>query len=362
VPVLVLTTTSPTTLIYTNLMITRILYPEEKTKYQKLINHPLQTWEWGDFKEKEGRKVVRLGVFEKDRMISAYQVSFHSIPKLPHTIGYLPRGPRITKEMLSALRSIARENRCIFIKLEPDRIHKTHTPEEKLINPKPKFSDLLPSPKSNFWPFTFTIDLRKQEDELLSSMHKKTRYNIKVAQKHRVQIIENNSPSGFNQYLDLLFATAKRQNIYFHTRSYHQKMYKILKSTGMLHILLAKYQGKVLSAFMLFKLKDRLFYPYGASSSDHRETMASTLLMYNTILLGKKLNCKTLDLWGSLGPRAKEKDFSYGVHRFKQGFGGTLTQFIGSYDFVLNPALYKLYIKADSIRWKLLRLRAKLPL
>ncbi len=343
-------------------MITRILYPEEKTKYQRLIKHPLQSWEWGDFKEKEGHKVVRLGIFEKDRMISVYQVSFHPVPKLPYTIGYLPRGPQITKDMLSALRSVARENHSIFIKLEPDRVHKIHTPQEKLIHPKPKFPHLLPSPKSNFWPFTFTIDLQKKEDELLSSMHKKTRYNIKIAQKHQVQIVEDNSPSGFNQYLDLLFATAKRQNIFFHTRPYHQKMYKVLKPTGMLHILLAKYQGKTLSAFMLFKLKDQLFYPYGASSHEHRETMASTFIMYNSILLGKKLNCKTFDLWGSLGPNAKDKDFSYGVHRFKQGFGGTLTEFVGSHDFVLNPALYKLYTKADSLRWKLLRLKSRLPL
>jgi lipid II:glycine glycyltransferase (peptidoglycan interpeptide bridge formation enzyme) len=342
-------------------MISRILYNEEEKKYDSLVTHPLQTWAWGEFKKQEGHQVVRLGVFEKEKMISAYQVFFHPLPHTPHTIGYLPRGPQIDQEMLSALYSTARDQKCIFIKIEPDLVHQTHDPIEKVLKPKPSFPNLFPSPKSNFWPFTYLMDLQKSEEELFSSFHKKTRYNIKIAQKHAVQIVEDNSPEGFNQYLDLLFKTAKRQGVFFHTRDYHQKMYAVLKPTGMVHILLAKYQDQPLSAFMLFKLKDRFFYPYGASSSQNRQVMASTLLMWESILLGKRLGCKTFDTWGSLGPDAKESDFAYGVHRFKQGFGGILTEFVGSYDYVLNHPFYKLYTLADSARWKLLRLKAKLP-
>jgi lipid II:glycine glycyltransferase (peptidoglycan interpeptide bridge formation enzyme) len=111
---------------------------------------------------------------------------------------------------------------------------------------------------------------------------------------------------------------------------------------------------------MLFKLKDQLFYPYGASLDIHREVMAPTLLMWESIKFGQKLKCKTFDMWGCLGPDAKEGENGFGFHRFKQGFNGQSFQYVGTYDFVINPLLYQVYNFVDKYRWKLLRLKAKI--
>jgi len=92
--------------------------------------------------------------------------------------------------------------------------------------------------------------------------------------------------------------------------------------------------------------------------------MAPNLLMWEVIKLGKKLGCKSLDMWGSLGPNPNKKDDWYGFHRFKQGYGGNLVEFIGSYDLVINQKLYPIYKTADLARWKALRVKAevtKLP-
>jgi lipid II:glycine glycyltransferase (peptidoglycan interpeptide bridge formation enzyme) len=88
--------------------------------------------------------------------------------------------------------------------------------------------------------------------------------------------------------------------------------------------------------------------------------MAPNLLMWESIKFGKSLGLKGFDMWGSLGPDAKEADNGYGFHRFKQGFGGELIQFVGTYDLVLNDPLYQIYNLVDKCRWQFLRLKAKI--
>jgi len=60
-------------------------------------------------------------------------------------------------------------------------------------------------------------------------------------------------------------------------------------------------------------------------------------------------------MWGSLGPDADENDEWYGFHRFKKGYGPRLVEYVGSYDLVIKPFLYKFYVLADKIRWVILR-------
>lgn len=332
-------------------MTTKILNIKDKEIYDSKIIHPVQTWDWGDFQISQGHTVYRFGVFDdKDKIKSAYSVSFHKIPKTNFSIGTILRGPDITEEMIKNITEIAKKENAIFIKLEPDVINK------KLGH----FRNLKKSPKVAFYPHTFLVDLTKTETELLDSMHPKTRYNIRVANRFGVEIKEETNDKGFETYLKILFDTTKRQGFYLHSQKYHRDLWKRLKDTGMINIMLASYQNQVISAFMIFKLKDKLFYPYGSSLDVNRQVQAPTLLMWEVIKLGKELKCKIFDMWGCLGPHAKETENGFGFHRFKQGYGGELVEYIGTYDLIINPFLYKLYNSVDKIRWKLLRLKASI--
>ena len=65
-------------------------------------------------------------------------------------------------------------------------------------------------------------------------------------------------------------------------------------------------------------------------------------------------------MWGALGSKTDVKDPWYGFHRFKQGYGGNLVEFLGTYDLVLESNMYSLYKTADNLRWKALRAKAKI--
>jgi lipid II:glycine glycyltransferase (peptidoglycan interpeptide bridge formation enzyme) len=344
-------------------MITRILYNEEKEAYSKVASHPVQTWEWGDFQESQGHKVYRLGVFDQQKIISVYTVSFHRIPHTNFSIGTLLRGPAIDGTMIENIKKIAQKENAIFVKFEPDEIEKIYDNSYQLIKNKSvllNFPGLVTSPKVAFYPHTFIIDLSKSEDELLADMSQKTRYNIKIANRHGVTISHSTKDEDFEIYLKMLFDTTKRQGFYLHSENYHRRQWSILKPTGMAQIFSATFQGQTLAAFMVFILKDRLFYPYGASLDIHREVMAPTLLMWEAIKYGQSLGLKTFDMWGCLGPDANASQQGFGFHRFKQGYGGNLIQYVGTYDLVINPRLFKLYNLVDKYRWILLRLKASI--
>lgn len=112
-----------------------------------------------------------------------------------------------------------------------------------------------------------------------------------------------------------------------------------------------------LASWILFSFHNYLYYPYGASSSQYRNVMASNLVMWEAIKFGKKMGLKYFDMWGALSQNPDPKDPWFGFHRFKQGYGATHREFVGSYDLVINPALYEIYKVVDKARWAYLKLR-----
>ncbi len=130
-----------------------------------------------------------------------------------------------------------------------------------------------------------------------------------------------------------------------------------MNQAGIAYLFKAEYQKEILATWILFKFKNTLYYPYGASSRKHRNVMASNLLMWKAILFGKKTGCQEFDLWGTPGPNPKKTDSWYGFHRFKAGYNPKIIELAGTYDLVLNRPLYHLYQIANKLRWQWLKLK-----
>lgn len=343
----------------------------QKEKFNKLATHPLQTFEWGEFREKSGVKVIRKGLLENEKLIQAFQMTIHPIPHTPWNIGYLPKGILPTKELIDELYKIGKEEKCIFIQLEPNIIlnnelgimNNGNYEAEKFYSliHNSKFI-ILASAHPLFTKHTLQINLTKSEEDLLKAMHQKARYNIKVAQKHDVKVEEKNTSEGFDAFWKLTEETTTRQQFFAHTKKYHKTQWETLPhvikpNTLSSHLLFAKYQDKPLTAWIVFIFKDMLYYPYGASSQEHRETMHSTLMMWEAIRFGKEHGLKKFDLWGAAAPETPESDPWFGFTQFKERFGPEKIEFVGSYDLVINPLLYQGYRVADKLRWILLKMK-----
>jgi lipid II:glycine glycyltransferase (peptidoglycan interpeptide bridge formation enzyme) len=336
-------------------MIFQDIKSDNKTLYNKSVTHPVQSFEWGEFRKKTGVKVLRRGIKEKNKIINPYQITIHKTPNFPYLIGYLPKGELPSKELLSELKKIGGEKRISFIQLEPNILNG----QWSMVN-----GQLRLSFHPIFTKFTFILNLTKTEDELLKNMHQKTRYNIRLSQKKGVEVKIDNSKRAFNNFLKLNDETSNRQKFYAHNKSYYEMMWDTLGDQKLdlnklqAHLLTASYNKKYLVTYILFTFKKTLYYPYGASSDEHREVMASHAAMWESIKFGKELGLEKFDMWGAANtPNPVPSDPYFGFHRFKQGFGANLVEFIGSYDLVINPINYRLLNVADKIRWSYLRAR-----
>ena len=282
-------------------------------------------------------------------------ITIHRIPFTNYSVGMFIKGPKPTQEMLYFLKKLAKEKNLIFIKLEPNVVKsKTSNSVIQLF----RKNGTVPG-KTLFTPTTFWIDLTKSEDEILKNFSSKTRYNIRLAQKRGVNIEEDSSQKAFKKYLELTFETAKRQGFYAHTPKYHRLMWKHLHQSPVTnhqspiaHLLVAKYRGEIITTWILFAHDKILYYPYGASSDIHKNVMASNLMMWEAIKFGKKMGCKTFDLWG----REPGKGFT----KFKEGYNPQVVELLGTWDLFINKSLYTLYILAEKIRWTVLRIKSKL--
>lgn len=330
---------------------------DHKDEYNAVVNHPLQSYEWGEFRKKTGVKVVRKALVKNGKITDGFTLTLHKIPSLPFFVGYLPKGNQPSDDVLTALAHIGKEEKCVYIQLEPNVVNNL---------PEDISSKLVHSFHPLFTKYTFMLDITPSEENLLQAMHSKTRYNIRVAQKHGVVIQEEQSEDAFKEYLRLTHETTTRQKFYTHTPTYHKKMWETLRTTRKktsttnnlsAHLFTARFQDEILTTWILFVFHDTLYYPYGASSRNHREVMASNLIMWEAIKFGKNLGLKSFDMWGALGPNPDPKDPWIGFHKFKQGYGAQLVEFAGSYDLVINPSLYQVVKLADKLRWVYLRLK-----
>lgn len=307
--------------------------------------HPLQSQEWEEARKEMGIETIRL---------NGFLLTLHKIPFTNYKIGYLPRSKMPDKKILDKLFEFGKKNNLIFIKIEP-YVEKS---KFQISNFKSILKSKFQISKHPLFPaWTQILDLDKPEDKLLKSFHSKTRYNIRLAEKKGVIVKEESNDKGFEIFAKLYFETCKRQKYFGHNYQYHKTIWKNLKDK-IAHILIAYFNNTPLAAYELWYQNKTLYYVYGGTSIKYRNLMASNLLMWEAIKLGKKLGAEKFDMWGSLPPNYDLTHPWSGFTRFKQGYGTKFIEFIGSYDLIIKPFLYKIYNIAYFLREVYLKIKA----
>ena len=302
--------------------------------------HLLQMGEWGELKEGFGWKPIRV--------ISGnvgVQILFRRLP-LGFTIAYMPKAV-INNELLSnefwrEIDSVCKRNRAIFLKVEPDG----WDDEFQLIS-LPSF--LVTSPHNIQPPRTIIINIQDSEENILSRMKTKCRYNIRLAEKKGVTIRAWDDIAAFHE---MMTVTGGRDGFGVHSKEYYQRAYELFHPKGTCELLVAEYEGKPLASLMVFANAKRAWYVYGASNNEERNRMQTYLLQWEAIRWAKARGCEEYDLWGvpdedeeTLEAQFESRhDGLWGVYRFKRGFGGQLKRAVQALDRVYNPLLYKIYL------------------
>ncbi len=310
-----------------------------------LKNHPgahlLQTGEWGLLKSAFGWQAVRV----VQGTVGA-QILFRTLP-LGWKVAYIPRGPvwsgdsqTLPGRLLEEIETVCRNHRAIFCKLEPDAW------EESQSRPDLSWSTSRYSIQPRR---TIVVDLRGSEEDILSRMKQKTRYNIGLAAKKGVTVGAWDDLDGFYRMVRI---TGGRDGFGVHSLSYYRRVYDLFHSAGSCEILMAAYEGRPLAALMVFARDRRAWYFYGASTDEERNRMPTYLLQWQAMLWARARGCEEYDLWGvpDEDEAVLENNFTdrqdglWGVYRFKRGFGGDLKRAAQPLDRVFQPFLYRIYL------------------
>jgi lipid II:glycine glycyltransferase (peptidoglycan interpeptide bridge formation enzyme) len=211
------------------------------------------------------------------------------------------------------------------------------------------------SPRDQFAKANVLMDLTQSAEDLMAGMHTKHRYNMRYAEKKGVTLRIAGNQKDFDNFWELYETTSVRQKYYIRPKSYFQKIWDMLQPKGLVHILTAEFEGESLASWMLFNYDGVLYYPYGGSSEKHKNLFGSTYLGWQVILFGKKLGCTTFDMWGASQDPNNESDPWWGFTNFKLKYGGQYVTYMDSYDYVVNPAVYKVFSLANDFRWKVLK-------
>jgi lipid II:glycine glycyltransferase (peptidoglycan interpeptide bridge formation enzyme) len=300
----------------------------------------LQSYEWGEFQQALGRKVVR--EYTPQFFFSAIRMML----PLNFSYLYIPRGPVLTQENMSAwhtaVEKIAKEENVLFVRFEPvcgevDRIF-------QLPDIKGTFSI---QPKA-----VWRIDLFKDTGRLFENIHAKTRYNIRLAERKGVSIAcaytQEDCMRACETFLTLAKKTSRRHEFRLHPREYYTAMIRVFgenqqeEKIARLCIYTAEYATRIIAAALVIRFGDTAAYVHGGSDERYREVMAPHMLHWRIMQDMKAQGIHWYDMGGIDLSGDSARSWA-GITRFKQGFGGNAYEYAGAYDLIFKKVHYTLY-------------------
>ena len=324
--------------------------------------HFLQTWEWGEVKEKYGwEKDFIVWKDTSNQLQAAAMILTRTLKvlwgKVQLRICYLPRGPLfmdigddISNMVLTDLQAYAHEHKAIFLKIDPEVVTHVGVSNDENEITQPEGIQFEQELRKRKWIFssdqiqfrnTVMIDLRKSEDELLAAMKQKTRYNIRLAERKGVYIREA-QPDDFPLLYQMYLETSVRDGFIIREQEYYLDVWTLFYTHDMARAFIAEVEGEAIAGLFLFYTGRRAWYFYGMSTDKHKEKMPNYLLQWEAMCFAKEKGCIVYDLWGA--PDVfDETDRLWGVFRFKQGLGGFVQRSVGAWDYPARKLLYFLY-------------------
>jgi lipid II:glycine glycyltransferase (peptidoglycan interpeptide bridge formation enzyme) len=308
----------------------------------------LQSWEWGEIKQTNGWEPIRYVAEEGGRIVAAVSV----LRRRPFPFGppllYAPRGPvfddaRALGGLLARVRRDA--GRAFLLKCDPavaaDSLETAALHRAGFRGARAGGIGAVQPPA------VMTLDLRPDEDTLFARFKPKWRYNVRLAERRGVEVVEAGGDE-LPTFFALLVETARRDRFPLRGQRYFETQWNALARRGMVRMWLARYAGRVIAGAMCFVFGARVTYMYGASANAHREVMPNHLVQWTMIRWAKACGAAVYDLRGVSAIRDGKpvEPSNVGLNRFKEGFGARYVEYVGDLELPLRPVMWRAWTTA----------------
>lgn len=265
-----------------------------------------------------------------------------------YSLIYAPRGPvcdiydkELVEELMREVDKLAKEYRAFAVRFDPEVIYDKELAEEyEKLGYRVKNYGFEPSeliqPRYNM-----ILDIEGlDEEEVMAKFSRKTRYNVRLAGRRGVEISHHTSDEALEIFYDIYKVTTARNEIGQRNLQYFKDMRDAYGDK--LRIYLGKHEDDYISGAITINYGKKVWYVYGASTNNKRNHMPNYLMQMEMIKWGLETGASEYDFGGVL-----ELDNSDGLYRFKEGFcrEDGVTEFIGEFDKVYKPFIYKGFTK-----------------
>ena len=206
-------------------------------------------------------------------------------------IQYVPHGPlldwrntALAQTVLADLRTAGKQANAIFIKIDPALAVTAPGADASTT----AAADLLArsgwklSASQIQFRNTVVLDLQQPLEKLLADFKPKTRYNIRLAQRHGVQV----QPATAQQLpalYDLYKQTAQRDGFPIRPQAYYLDLWSSFAQAGLAQPMIAEYGAQPIAGAVVFAYAQQAVYMHGMSASTHRDKMPNDLLQWHAL-------------------------------------------------------------------------------
>ncbi len=345
-----------------------ILKKEQWPEYEEFCSHSpqscfTQSTMWPDVKANWESKIV-VSRNASGKIVGGMLVLIQKIPLIGTSFLYAPRGPvcdlndkKVLADLFAGADILAKKYKAHVFKCDPDVL----VSNTEFLSTMRKMGFVRRYGPTGFEGIQVRFNYRlylhgRTEDQVLMDLTQKTRYNIRVAMKHGVEI-KVVGKEYLDEFTRLMSVTGERDSFNIRPKEYFARMLDALGEH--IRLYMGFYDGQAVCGTITTNYGGKCCYVYGASDNAFRNVMPNYLIQWEMIRWAVETGCTVYDFMGISGDTENEDDHLYGLYRFKRGFNGCVDELPGEFDRVYRPLAAKLVKHAVRLNAVLRKLKKK---
>lgn len=403
----------------------KFIYDIDKKRYDDFVktnkhkSHFLQSYAWGQFQAKANkRKAHYVGVEDSKGKLLCATLLLEKSLYLGYSYFYAPRGyvidffdDKLLSFFTKELKKYVQSKKGIFVKIDPDFIIAKKNYKDEDIELSYKWEEVFNNLKKlgykhlgftkNFETaqprYTFRIDLKQSEEDIIEHFAKTTKKRIKKSEGFEPEI-KVGTIKDLKDFYKLMRSTENRKGFVSYDYEHYEKLFEIYGQDNDVKLFLCYiYPKKVIEKYeakakelsdkkkdfdesgkykqsrydeLVKQLEDSKEYikeyqealdKYGdkillnahviiyygnkawALYAGNHEALVDAATNYQTyqyhILDSKRNGYEIYDNFGAVGDLDKDNHLA-GLYIMKKGFGGDYIEFLGEFDLITNKLMY----------------------